>query len=94
MQAVWNGDASTQTLIAEFRKYIVCPEKSDWMDEEVRTWALKHPDRIVKATSKGWLAEQAKEHGGEIRREAEKLIRDSKDVIAYFKQLLAMEQRD
>jgi len=87
MQSAFAGEASPSSVLNEFKKYMVHPEHSDWVDTKVIDWSHKNRDRIIKATNKGWLAEQAKEHSHEIKREAEDLIGNSRDVIDYYKQL-------
>lgn len=87
MQSAFAGETSSGSVLNEFKMHMVHPEQSDWMDKKVIDWSYKNRDRIIKATNKSWLEEQAKEHSHEIKREAENLTGNSREVIKYYKQL-------
>jgi len=89
MKDTWDGNGSASIVINEIKAFMIHPETGSWMDKKTIDWSYKNRDRIIKATDKGWLAEQAKEHSHEIKREADKLVGNSRDVINYYKQLEA-----
>lgn len=93
MRESWHNDQTDVSLLMGcVKKHMIHPERSDWMDDIVLTWAKSNPDAVRKAADRGWLAENLRTHAHELRELAEKLLGGSREVIHYYRRLQEMEQ--